>query len=276
MFSTCHLEPNFAITFQFMLDSYILFHVASSSKIPCEFQGANKVPMLGHWDQIKQQSDGKCEQKLNNLWTLKFYLPAHWCSKKHVAIAVFSSCIMEMPPNFARCLLTMPFNSKMRNHQLHLIENLFSGSLLTKRNKLRATTLLSCRQMVRHALQNLQVQEKPWSQMTHGHALTKTIRWTKEALKWSHQAVSCFSEAHRAWVCQACNHLTKTDTGQHSGRSPLLIEFTCIHKYMYCLQNRFRWICKMHKKIDCVHDMHFILCIMHYMASVIIQISYKA
>lgn len=37
--------------------------------------------------------------------------------------------------------------------------------------------------MVRHALQNLQVQEKPWSQMTHRHALTKTIHWTKEALK---------------------------------------------------------------------------------------------
>lgn len=108
----------------------------------------------------------------------------------------------------------------------------FSRSLLTQRSKPRATKLLGCRQMVRHALQNLQVQEKPWSQMTHGHALRKTIRWTKEALKWSHQAVSCFSEAHRAWVCQAGNHLTKTHTEQHSGRSLLFIEFTCIHKCM--------------------------------------------
>lgn len=50
--------------------------------------------------------------------------------KKHVAIAVFSSCNMEMPPNFAKCLLTIPFDSKMRNHQLHLIDVFFQDLCL--------------------------------------------------------------------------------------------------------------------------------------------------
>ena len=200
--------------------------------------------MLGHCYQIQQQSDGKCEQKLNSLWTLKIYLPAHLCSKANMLPLRFSVvATWKLPPDFANCLLTMPFNSKMRNHQLHLIENLLWRSLLATQNRLKATKILRCRQMVQHALQNLQVQEKPWTQMMHGHALTKTTSWTKKTLKWSHQAVSCFSEAHGAWVCQACNHLTKTYTvvahcySSHSHAFTNVCTAYTIHLYTYYMRD---------------------------------------
>lgn len=85
-------------------------------------QGPDVRPLIP--DQSSRVMVSKCEQKLNNLWTLKVYLPAHWCSKKNMLPLRFSAvatwkCPKILPsaswpcPSTPRCEIISSTSLKM-------------------------------------------------------------------------------------------------------------------------------------------------------------------